>query len=90
MQYQSIVMEEVISIFLEKGKEGKKQLIEWFLNRVIGEEAKVQFSFMPYDKPEKTKGYMNGSRTRKLKTVKGTLKQKKPQLREFLFKAGVF
>ena len=90
MQYQSIVMEEVISIFLEKGKEGKKQLIEWFLNRVIGEEAKVQFSFMPYDKHEKTKGYMNGSRTRKLKTVKGTLKQKKPQLREFLFKAGVF
>ena len=83
-------MKEVISIFLKDRKEGKKQLIEWFLYKVIEEEARVQFSSMPYEKPQKTKGYMNGSRTRKLKTVKGTLKQKKPQLREFLFKAGVF
>ena len=51
MQYQSIVMEEVISIFLEKGKEGKKQLIEWFLNNVM-EEAGVHVSFMPCGRTE--------------------------------------
>ena len=37
LQYQSIVMEEVISIFIEYGKEGKNQLIEWFLNNVMEE-----------------------------------------------------
>ena len=90
MQYQSIVMEEVISIFLKDRKEGKKQLIEWFLYKVIEEEARVQFSSMPYEKPQKTKGHMNGSRTRKLKTVKGTLEQKKPHIREFPFETRVF
>ena len=42
MQDQLDVVKEVISIFLKHNKEGKKQLIEWFLNSVMEEEARVQ------------------------------------------------
>jgi putative transposase len=36
------------------------------------------------------KGYRNGSRTRKLKTVNGELELKKSQIREFPFETKVF
>ena len=76
-------MKEVISRFLQDSKEGKKRLIEWFLNSVMEEEARVQLSSMPYERTEERKGYRNGTRTRKLKTVDGPLVLKKPQIREF-------
>ena len=90
MQDQLDVVKEVISIFLKDSKEGKKQLIEWFLNSVMEEEARVQLSSMPYERTEERKGHRNGSRTRKLKTVDGVLELKKPQIREFPFKTRVF
>jgi len=45
---------------------------------------------MPYERTEERKGYRNGSRTRKLETVNGELKLKKPQIREFPFETKVF
>ncbi len=83
-------MEEVISIFIEYGKEGKNQLIEWFLYNVMEEGARVQVSSMPYERTEERKGYRNETRTRKLKIVDGTLDLKKPQIREFPFETRVF
>ena len=90
MQDQLDVVKEVISSFLQDSKEGKKRLIEWFLNSVMEEEARVQLSSMPYERTEERKGYRNGSRTRKLKTVDGPLVLKKPQIREFPFETKVF
>ena len=74
-------MKEIISIFLKDSKEGKKQLIEWFLNDVMEEEARVQLPSMPYERTEERKGYRNGLRTRKLK---------KPRIREFPFETKIF
>ena len=90
MQDQLDVVKEIISIFLKDRKEGKRQLIEWFLNDVMDEEARVQLSSMPYERTEERKGHRNGSRTRKLKTVDGELELKKPQIREFPFRTAVF
>ena len=90
MQDQLDVLKEIISIFLKDSKEGKKQLIEWFLNDVMEEEARVQLSSMPYERTEERKGHRNGTRTRKLKTVDGALELKKPQIREFPFQTKVF
>ena len=90
MQDQLVVVKEVISIFLKDRKEGKRQLIEWFLNDVMDEEARVQLASMPYERTEERKGHRNGTRTRKLKTVDGALELKKPQIREFPFRTAVF
>ena len=40
---------------------GKKKLLEWFLNNVMEEEARVHLSSMPYERNEERKGYRNGS-----------------------------
>ena len=39
MQGQSGVMKEIISSFLQESKDGKKKLLEWFLNNVMEEES---------------------------------------------------
>lgn len=90
MQNQLEVIKELISSFLKDRKEGKKQLLEWFLNDVMEEEARVQISSLPYERTDERKGYRNGSRTRRLKTVDGELELKKPQIREFPFQTEVF
>ncbi len=54
------------------------------------EEARVQLSSMPYERPEERKGYTKGSRTRKLKMVNDALELKKPQIREFPINTKVF
>jgi hypothetical protein len=38
-------MEEIISSFLLDSKDGKKKLMEWFLNTVMEEEARIQERF---------------------------------------------
>jgi transposase-like protein len=90
MQDQLEVMKEIISSFLKDSKDGKKRLVEWFLNSVMEEEARIQVSSLPYERTEERKGYRNGSRTRRLKTVDGELELKKPQIREFPFETKVF
>ena len=71
-------------------KAGKRKLMEWFLNSVMEEEARVQVSSIPYERTDKRKGYRNGYRDRKLNTSDGTLELKKPQIREFPFETKVF
>ena len=90
MQDQLEVMKEIISSFLKDSKDGKKRLVEWFLNSVMEEEARIQVSSLPYERTEERKGHRNGSRTRTLKTVDGKLELKKPQIREFPFETRVF
>ena len=36
------IVKEVINTFLNDRKEGKKQLVEWFLNNVMEDEARIQ------------------------------------------------
>ena len=90
MQGQLEVMKGIISSFLQDSKDGKKKLLEWFLNNVMEEEARIQVSSLPYERSEERKGYRNGSRSRKLKTTEGELELKKPQIREFPFETKVF
>jgi putative transposase len=90
MQDQLEVVKEIISIFLKDSKDGKKRLVEWFLNNVMEEEARIQVSSLPYERTEDRKGHRNGSRTRTLKTTDGKLELKKPQIREFPFETHVF
>jgi putative transposase len=90
MQDQLEVVKEIISIFLKDSKDGKKRLVEWFLNNVMEEEARIQVSSLPYERTEDRKGHRNGSRTRTLKTTGGKLVLKKPQIREFPFETHVF
>jgi hypothetical protein len=52
MQDQLEIVKEVISSFLKDRKEGKKQLLEWFLNNVMEEEARMQISADPYERSE--------------------------------------
>jgi hypothetical protein len=44
MQDQLEVVKEIISIFLKDSKDGKKRLVEWFLNNVMEEETGIQIS----------------------------------------------
>ena len=90
MQGQLEVMKGIISSFLQDSKDGKKKLLEWFLNNVMEEEARIQVSSLPYERSEERKGYRNGTRSRKLKTTEGELELKKPQIREFPFETRVF
>ena len=90
MQDQLDIFKEIISSFLKDGKNGKKKLVEWFLNSVMEEEARMQTSSLPYERTDKRKGHRNGTRTRTLKTADGTLELNKPQIREFPFETHVF
>jgi len=90
MQNQLEVINEIISNFLMDNKDGKKKLVEWFLNTVMEEEARMQISADPYERTEERKAHRNGSRARKLKTADGELDLNKPQIREFPFKTNVF
>ena len=49
-------MKEIISSFLLDSKKGKKKLMEWFLNTVLEEEARIQISSLPHERSEERKG----------------------------------
>lgn len=53
MQDQSNMVEDLISAFLKDNREGKKQLIGWFLNSVIYKEAQDQINAEKYKMSEK-------------------------------------
>jgi len=78
MQNQLEIPDELISAFLTDRNEREKQLVEWFLNHVMEEEARVQISAEPYERPEGRKAHRNGFRKRKLKTIEGTVERDKP------------
>ncbi len=90
MQDQLDIIKEIINSFLKDSKEGKKQLIEWFLNHVMKEEAKIQVLAEPYERSDRRKAHRNGYRKRKLNTKDGTLDLNKPQIREYTFQTQIF
>jgi len=69
MQDPLEIVKEIISSFLQDSKDGKKRLLEWFLNNVMEEEARIQTSSLSYERSEERKGYRTGSGTRTLKTT---------------------
>jgi hypothetical protein len=73
MQDQLEIVREVISSFLKDRKEGKKHLVEWSLNSVMEEEARIRISADPYERTADRKAHGNGTGKRTLKTVEGTL-----------------
>ena len=85
MQDQLDIVKEVISTYLKNNNEGKKQLVEWFLNSVMEEEARIQVSADRYERTDGRRAHRNGYRNRTIITEDGTLELKKPQIREFPF-----
>ncbi|MEM0135862.1 MAG: transposase [Thermoplasmatales archaeon] len=67
MQDQLDIMKEIISSFLQDSKDGKKKLMEWFINTVTEEEARIEVYSLPYERSEERKGYRNSSQKRTLK-----------------------
>ena len=90
MQDQLNMVEDLIRGFLKDNREGKKQLIEWFLNEVMDREAMDQIRAEWYERSEQRKAHRNGKRKRSLKTSDGDLTLEKPQIREFPFETQVF
>ncbi len=90
MQDQLNIVEDLISTFLSDNREGKKKLVEWFLNTVMDQEAIDQIRAERYERSDKRKAHRNGYRKRSLKTSDGDLTLDKPQIREFPFETHVF
>ena len=87
---QLISIEELIKVFINDRKEGKKELITWFLNNVMDEEAIEQLNAVRYERTNGRTGYRNGYKKRKLKTLDGELILDKPDIRSGSFKTKVF
>ena len=89
MQDQLNIVEGLISTFLKDNKEGKKRLVEWFLNTVMDQEAIDQIRAERYERSDTRRAHRNGYRKRSLKTSDGDLILEKPQIREFPFETHV-
>ncbi len=87
---QLISIEELIKVFINDRKEGKKELITWFLNNVMDEEAIEQLNAVRYERNNKRTGYRNGYKKRKLKTLDGELILDKPDIRSGSFTIKIF
>ena len=87
---QLIIIEELIKLFINDRKEGKKELITWFLNNVMDEEAIEQLNAESDERTDGRIGYRNGTKKRKLKTVDGELTLDKPDIRSGSFTTTVF
>ncbi len=87
---QLISIEELIKLFINDRKEGNKELITWFLNNVMDEEAVEQLNAVRYESNNNRTGYRNGYKKRKLKTVDGELILDKPDIRAGSFETTVF
>jgi transposase-like protein len=81
---------ELIEDYLVDRNEGMKNVITWFLNQVMQQEALNQIRASPYERTGKRRGRRNGIRKRSLKTIHGEVILDKPQFREVPFKTQVF
>ncbi|EQB71635.1 MAG: hypothetical protein AMDU1_APLC00020G0001 [Thermoplasmatales archaeon A-plasma] len=54
-------MKEIIGSFLQDSRDGKKKLVEWFLNSVMEEEARIQVFSLSDERSEDRKGIRTGS-----------------------------
>ena len=80
----------LIEDYLIDRNEGMKQVLTWFLNQVMQQEALNQIQALPYERTGQRKARRNGTRKRSLKTIHGEVVLDKPQFREFPFKTQVF
>ncbi len=87
---QTISEKELIKLFIEDRKEGKKEFITRFLNNVMNEEAIEQLNAEKYERSNERMGYRNGYKKRKLNTVDGELILDKPDIRSGSFTTSVF
>jgi len=83
-------LKEVVLDYLTDNEEGMKNLITWFLNEVMQEEADQQAGAGRYRRTSSRKTYRNGQRKRTLKTRHGELLLTKPQLRNNPFQTKIF
>jgi putative transposase len=81
---------ELIEDYLVDRNNGMKNVITWFLNQVMQQEALNQIKAQPYERTDRRKARRNGIRKRSLKTIHGEVILDKPQLREVPFKTQVF
>jgi len=81
---------DVIADYLSDQEEGMKNLITWFLNQVMLQEALQQAGAAHYERTATRKAHRNGYKNRTLKTRHGELTLQKPQFREFPFETQVF
>ena len=81
---------ELIEDYLIDRNEGMKNVITWFLNQVMQQEALNQIQAMPYERTGQRKARRNGIRKRSLKTLHGKIILDKPQFREVPFRTQVF
>jgi len=81
---------ELIEDYLIDRNEGMKNVITWFLNQVMQQEALNQINAQPYERTVHRRARRNGIRKRALKTIHGKVSLDKPQFREVPFKTQVF
>ncbi len=81
---------ELIEDYLVDRNEGMKNLITWFLNQVMQQEALNQIKARPYERTAQRRARRNGTRKRSLKTIHGEVILNKPQFREVPFRTEVF
>mgnify|MGYP003510767734 FL=1 len=79
-----------IKDYLVDQEDGIRQLITWFLNLVMEEEALLQSCAQRYERTDSRKASRNGYKPRTLLTKYGKLELLKPQFREFPFETQVF
>ena len=80
----------LIKDYLVDKDDGIRQLITWFLNLVMEEEALLQAGAQRYERTDSRKATRNGYKPRTLLTKYGGLELLKPQFREFSFETQVF
>ena len=80
----------LIKDYLFDQEDGIRQLITWFLNLVMEEEALLQSGAKRYERTDSRKASRNGYKPRTLLTRYGELELLKPQFREFPFETQVF
>ena len=81
---------ELIEDYLIDRNEGMKNVITWFLNQVMQQEALNQIQALPYERTDQRRARRNGIRKRSLKTLHGEVILDKPQFREVPFRTQVF
>ena len=87
---ETVEISDLITDFLSGDECNAKELLCWFLNRVMKEEAKKQAESLEIDFGSKIAGYRNGYKPRTLKTKNGELVLNKPQFRYHPFETKVF
>ncbi len=80
----------LIKDYLVDQEDGIRQLITWFLNLAMEEEALLQAGAQRYERTDSRKASRNGYKPRTLLTKHGKLELLKPQFREFPFETQVF